>query len=42
MADPICTLIFAVLVCLTAGKTTKNIIMVLMEATPSHISIDKL
>jgi len=41
-ADPICTLIFAVLVAITCFKTTKSIILILMEATPSHVNIDKV
>jgi len=42
IADPICTILFAVLVCFTAAKTTKNILLVLMEATPPGIKMDDL
>ncbi|KAM3716756.1 Proton-coupled zinc antiporter SLC30A8 [Dirofilaria immitis] len=42
LADPICTFLFSILVVLTSFSVARDSILILMEATPKHISVDKL
>uniref|UniRef100_A0A1I7S2T8 Zinc transporter n=2 Tax=Bursaphelenchus xylophilus TaxID=6326 RepID=A0A1I7S2T8_BURXY len=42
LADPICTFLFGVLVLLTTHGIFKDTILVLMEATPNHVSMNKV
>lgn len=42
IADPICTFVFSVIVCVTVTPIVKNCINVLMEGSPAEIDIDKL
>ena len=37
IADPICTYLFSVVICFTTIPVFKECILVMMEATPSHI-----
>lgn len=42
IADPICTYVFSVVIMFTSIPTFKDCMMVLMEATPDNIDVDKL
>ncbi|CAG9530105.1 unnamed protein product [Cercopithifilaria johnstoni] len=42
LADPICTFLFSILVMMTSFSVARDSILVLMEASPKHINIDKL
>ncbi|KAI6190637.1 Zinc transporter 2 [Aphelenchoides bicaudatus] len=42
LADPICTFLFGILVLFTTVGVLKDTLHVLMEATPSHISLGKV
>ncbi|KAI6224364.1 Zinc transporter 2 [Aphelenchoides fujianensis] len=42
LADPICTFLFGVLVLFTTLSVLRDTVHVLMEATPSHISLSKV
>lgn len=42
IVDPICTFLFSVIILGTSVPVFKDCIMVLMEATPSNIDIEKL
>ncbi|CAD5225897.1 unnamed protein product [Bursaphelenchus okinawaensis] len=42
LADPICTFMFGILVLLTTHGVFKDTILVLMEATPHHVSMTKV
>ena len=41
-ADPICTFVFSVIVCLTVTPIVKNCIYILMEGAPLHIDSEAL
>ncbi|KAK6109188.1 cation diffusion facilitator transporter family protein [Brugia pahangi] len=42
LADPICTFLFSLLVMLTSFSVARDSILILMEASPKHINVDKL
>jgi len=42
IADPICTILFAVIVCFTTYPVIKTCVAILMERAPSSIDIDEL
>lgn len=42
LADPICTFVFSVIVCITVTPIVKNCINVLMEGAPSEIDSEEL
>lgn len=42
IADPLCTFLFSIIVCVTVRPIIKNCISVLMEGAPSEINTDKL
>lgn len=42
LADPICTFIFGILVMITTIGVLRDTVRILMEATPSHISLAKV
>lgn len=42
VADPICTFVFSVIVCVTVTPIVKNCINILMEGAPSEIDSDAL
>lgn len=42
IADPICTFVFSVVILFTSIPVFKDCIMVLMEATPDEIDVEKL
>jgi zinc transporter 2 len=42
IADPICTYVFSVIITFTSVPVFKDCILVLMEATPSEVDIEKL
>jgi zinc transporter 2 len=41
-ADPICTVVFSIIVCVTVTPIVKNCISVLMEGSPSEIDTERL
>jgi zinc transporter 2 len=41
-ADPICTVVFSIIVCCTVTPIVKNCISVLMEGSPSEIDTEQL
>ena len=42
IADPICAFLFAILVVIQCKPLIGDCVMVLMEAAPEHINVDKL
>ena len=42
IADPICTFIFSIIVCVTVWPVIKNCINILMEGSPSEINVEQL
>ncbi|EFO21318.1 cation diffusion facilitator family transporter containing protein [Loa loa] len=42
LADPICTFVFSMLVMLTSFSVARDSVLILMEASPKHINVDKL
>ena len=42
IADPICTFIFSIIVCITVTPIVKRCILVLMEGSPPEININEL
>ena len=42
IADPICTVVFSIIVCVTVTPIVKNCINVLMEGAPPAVDIEKL
>jgi len=40
MADPICTFVFSIIVCVTVGPISKKCILVLMEGAPDKINMN--
>lgn len=42
MADPICTFVFSVIVCVTVIPVMKKCVIVLMEGTPPGFDVEKL
>ena len=42
IADPICTFVFSVIVCVTVGPIFKNCINVLMEGSPPEVDTQDL
>jgi zinc transporter 2 len=42
IADPICTYIFSIIVCITVYPICKNCIQVLMEGSPDEIDVEAL
>lgn len=40
--DPICTFIFAIIALLATIPVTKDILMILLQATPSHINLERI
>merc|ERR1711976_378389 len=41
MADPICTCLFAVIVCFTTIPVIKTCVLILMESTPSNVDMEE-
>uniref|UniRef100_A0A8R1TZP7 Uncharacterized protein n=2 Tax=Onchocerca TaxID=6281 RepID=A0A8R1TZP7_ONCVO len=42
LADPICTFLFSILVVVTSFPVARDSVLILMEASPKHINVDKL
>lgn len=42
IADPLCTYLFSVIVCITTFPTIKSCFIVLMEVAPQELSIDQI
>lgn len=42
MADPLCTYLFSVIVCVTTVPIIKDLISIMMEGSPKSIDIDQL
>jgi len=42
MADPLCTYLFSVIVCVTVFPTLKNCMTVLMEVAPADVDVEKI
>jgi len=42
LADPVCTFLFSVLVCITVTPIVKSCVNVLMEGAPTDLDTDKL
>lgn len=42
IADPICTFVFSVLVCISVTPIVKKCVNVLMEGTPENVDVDEL
>ena len=42
IADPICTVLFSIIVCITVTPIVKNCISVLMEGSPSEVNTEQL
>lgn len=42
IVDPLCTYLFSVIICCTSIPVFKDCMMILMEATPGDIDIEKL